>query len=332
MREFNPQLMESLREITEEEKNFLEGKNEIDRGVYVSSDSVNPDVFEAKKLLEAGKLISIRKHTRFVHFPKHTHNYVEVMYMCSGSTRHIINGDQVTLEAGELLFLNQRATQEIFPAGENDIGVNFIILPAFFDYALTMQEDEENLLRTFILDGLTGKGDSSYLHFKVADLLPVQNLVENLIWTLMNHQPNKRSTYQATMGLLIIQLMNNIDRVETDSLSENEKFIMSVLSYIDEHYRDGELSELAENLHYDFYWLSREIKKRTGQTYTELVQIKRLSQAAYLLSHTAMAVSDVAIAVGYENISYFHKLFRKNYNMSPKKYRDYMSIGVPRDI
>ena len=137
----------------------------------------------------------------------------------------------------------------------------------------------------------------------------------------MNHQQNRRSINQVTMGLLLLQLMSNVDAVETDAKSEDQKLVMTVLSYIEEHYKEGELTDLARELHYDFYWLSKEIKKRTGQTYTELVQQKRLSQAGYLLKNTAMQVSDVAAAVGYENVSYFHRIFQKKYGMSPRKYR-----------
>lgn len=312
------ELLRELRQITPEERRILDGENEIERELYVSSGNV----FDARKLLEAGKLISVRPHTRFVHFPPHTHNYVEVIYMCSGSTRHVVNGNDVVLEQGELLFLNQNAVQEIYPAGETDVAVNFIILPEFFDYALKMMETEENQLRRFVTDCLREEKESAgYLHFKVADVLPVQNLVENLIWTIQNRQPNKRSINQATMGLLFLQLMNQIDRVETDEASDGQKLIMTVLGYIEEHYRDGELSQLAGELHYDLYWMSREIKKQTGKTYTELVQARRLSQAAYLLANTAMSVMDIGLAVGYENISYFHRIFRQRYGCTPRNYR-----------
>ncbi|WP_310603415.1 AraC family transcriptional regulator [Anaerosporobacter sp.] len=312
-------LLDELKKITPEESRILSGEAEIEKTLYMSSEN---NIVDAKKLLEAGKLIQVRTHTRFVHFPEHTHNYIEVIYMCSGSTHHVVNGEHVVLQQGELLFLNQKATQEIYPARENDIAVNLIILPEFFDYGLKMMEEEENLLRDFIVDCLRGENESSgYLHFKVADILTIQNLVENLIWTIVNEQPNKRSINQITMGLLFLQLMNHMDKMETDDSSGQQKLVITVLSYIEEHYREGELTELADSLHYDIYWLSKEVKKRTGKTYTELVQTKRLNQAAYLLNTTSMSVMDVGMAVGYENISYFHKIFQKRFGVTPRIYR-----------
>ncbi len=311
--------MMELRKITSEEEQLLYGKREIEKELYMSSDA---NVIDASKLLDAGELIRVRTHTRFVHFPAHTHNYIEMIYMCSGNTRHIINKEDVVLQQGELLFLNQQATQEIYPAGEKDIAVNFIILPEFFDYVLKMTEAEENLLRDFIIDCLRGQNEASgYLHFKVTDILPIQNLIENLIWMIAYKQPNKRSINQVTMGLLFLQLMDHMDKLETNKASEARKLMIQVLTYIEEHYREGELSKLAKSLHYDLYWLSREIKRQTGKTYTELIQAKRLGQAAYLLTTTAMTVLEIAIAVGYDNVSYFHRIFQQRYGMTPRKYR-----------
>lgn len=84
----------------------------------------------------------------------------------------------------------------------------------------------------------------------------------------------------------------------------------------------GSLSELAQMLHYDLSWLSREIKRKTGKTFTRLVQEKRLAQAAFLLKNTAWNVAEISVAVGYENVSYFHRIFFDAYGKSPKHYRD----------
>ena len=56
--------------------------------------------------------------------------------MCTGQTTHIIGGGTpVHLQAGELLFLNQRASHAIQRADAGDVAVNFIVLPQFFDFA-----------------------------------------------------------------------------------------------------------------------------------------------------------------------------------------------------
>lgn len=315
----NRDIIEQLSVITSEEKDLLQGRGEIDRSLYTEDSRL---IVDSKKMLEHGKLIRVRPHTRFVHFPSHSHNYVEVIYMCQGETTHIIDGTKVTLKEGELLFLNQNAVQEILPAGEGDIAVNFIILPEFFDTAFQMMGEEENLLRDFVVGCL--RSDTQYarfLHFQVSGILPVQNLIENMVWTLLNNQPNKHSINQITMGLLFLQLIHYTDKIRTGKDSYEQELVLKVLSYIEEHYKNGELTELAADLGYDIYWLSRAIKRLTGRNYKELLQIKRLNQAGFLLMNTRIPVSEISVAVGYDNTSYFHRIFKERYGMSPKEYR-----------
>lgn len=278
-------------------------------------------VIDAGHLLEIGRLIDIRPHTRFAYFPKHSHNYVEVVYMCQGSTVHIANGNRIELQCGELLFLGQGATQEILPAGKEDIAVNFIILPQFFDKVLEMMETDRTPLRSFIVDSLgAADGSTGYLYFQVADVLPIQNLVENLIWMLLlGASPNRRSVCQTTMGLLFMQLLNNTERLA--SQDSQQEAVVKVLRYIEENYKDGTLTEIAETLHYDLHWLSREIKNRTGQNFKDLLQEKRLTQAAYYLRNTNLHVDEIGQAVGYSNLSYFHRIFQEKYGLTPRKYR-----------
>ncbi|MBT9776326.1 helix-turn-helix domain-containing protein [Clostridium sp. MCC353] len=321
----NQNIIDQLSIITEEEREILDGRTEIDKTRYTEKKDL---VVDSKKMLEHGRLIRIRPHTRFVYFPKHKHNYVEVIYMCQGTTVHIVDGTRVELKEGEILFLNQNATQEILPAGKDDIAVNFIILPEFFDTAFRMMGEEENLLREFLVGCLRGdNGYSSYLHFQVSDVLPVQNLMENMVWTLMNNQPNKRSINQITMGLLFLQLMHYTDKISQNEDAYEQELVLKVLRYIDENYRDGELTELAGILGYDIYWLSRAVKRLTGRTYKELLQIKRLNQAGFLLLNTKISVAEISVAVGYDNTSYFHRIFRERYGVSPKEYRENNKIN-----
>ena len=316
----NAEIIEKLSVITEEEQRILAGQKNINKTIYTKKKEL---VVESEHFLQKGKLIQVRPHTRFVHFPKHRHNYVEVIYMCKGTTTHIIDGNTVVLEEGDLLFLNQYATQEILPAGEEDIAINFIILPQFFDMAFEMIGADDNLLRDFLVGSLCEDSRrTSYLYFHVANVLPIQNLMENMIWSLLNNQINKRSCNQLTMGLLFLHLLNHIEKMETGGKAYHQEFEVTVLNYVETNYRDGSLAELAELMGYSVYWLSHEIKKRTGKTYKELVQTKRMNQATYMLLNSRMSVAEIIQMVGYDNTSYFHRKFKEKYGVSPKEYRE----------
>ena len=101
----------------------------------------------------------------------------------------------------------------------------------------------------------------------------------------------------------------------------DEDNTVKLFRYIEENYKTATLTEAADMFSYDIYHLSREIKRKTGKNFTELLQDKRLSHAAYLLKNTELKISDISVSVGYENISYFHRIFRKQFRMSPKAYR-----------
>ena len=311
------ELLRKLSAISEEESAILRGEKQIDRTLYMDA---GRDVITGSKLLSPGKIITIRPHTRFVAFPEHSHDYVEMVFMCSGETVHRVNGQEIRLRQGELLMLGQNARQSIAPAGEHDIAVNIIVRPEFFSGTLPFLGEEETPLRRFIISCLTGENEAGYLLFHVAELLPVQNLIENLLYTLMEETPNKRGIHQLTMGLLFSQLLNHTEALQFESAEEN--IILSVLRYVEENYKDGSLTEAAAMLHYELTSLSRLIRQKTGKNYTELLQEKRLSQAAWLLRNTDRRVNEIAVSVGYENISYFHRLFAARFGCSPKKYRD----------
>ena len=314
------EILKQLQIITEEEKELLKGHTDIQKELYTSREDFTID---SKKLLKKGQFIQIRPHTRFVHFPKHRHNYVEMVYMCAGSTTHIVNEtEQITLKEGDLLFLNQYVTQEILPAGEQDIAVNFIILPEFFDRTLPMLE-KENVLRDFLVSSLSQDSSlSSYLHFQAKDILPAQNLIENMIWTLLSGKSGTNTLNQTTMGLLFMNLSMFADTINQNNPNQYEQhLIFTVLKYIESHYKDGTLTEISNEVNQPAYYVSRLLKKHVNSNFKELLQQRKLQQAAWLLSETLLPVETVMANIGYDNSSFFYRKFREKYGCSPKNYR-----------
>lgn len=72
----NQELLDKLKVISPEEEQILAGETEVQKSIYTAADDF---IVDGSQMLDAGKLIDIRPHTRFVHFPRHKHNYIEII-------------------------------------------------------------------------------------------------------------------------------------------------------------------------------------------------------------------------------------------------------------
>lgn len=127
--------------------------------------------------------------------------------------------------------------------------------------------------------------------------------------------------------LLLLNLSlfaQDINQAGPDRLDENTVF--TVLQYIEAHYRDGTLADAAALVHRPAYAVSRLLTRHTGQNFRQLLQQRKLQQAAYLLGHTPLPVESILENIGYENSSYFYRRFRARYGCSPAEYRASRSV------
>ena len=113
-------------------------------------------------------------------------------------------------------------------------------------------------------------------------------------------------------------ITDSVQYVEMRVPNQYENMIsMTTLDYIEQKYRTATLTELCEKLHLPMHVLSKMIKKSTGFNFKELLQRKRLNKSVELMCDTDLPISDIIAAVGYENNSYFHRVFKERYQMTP---------------
>ncbi|WP_028235115.1 AraC family transcriptional regulator [Pseudobutyrivibrio sp. MD2005] len=313
-------IFDLLNGITEEEKSILKGDASIQKELYTSEDEF---VVDSGKLLAQGKLIDIRPHTRFAYFPTHRHNYIEMVCMLKGElTTHFVEGETVRLTAGDVLLLNRHARHDIEPCSENDLAINFIILPEFFSRTQIFY-DRNDILRDFIVSSLSDrKNHNDYLLYHAQGLLTVENLIENLIWTLTYHKNDMNTIAMSTMDLLLMNLCTLSSDTLTDMSRGSNTITIQALEYIDTHFDRGTLEELASITGYSTAYLSRLLKQNTGLNFKQLLQQRRLQEAAYLLENTTLTTEKIIKKIGYENSAYFYRIFEAKYGCSPKDYRN----------
>lgn len=315
-------LLDELKEINDEEKKFLTASKEaVNQSEYTNQQEF---VIESSKFLKDNSLIITRKHPRFVAFPMHKHDYIELNYVYSGTLKQTIGNQQITLEKGEMLFLNQHIEHALDKCSEEDVVINFIIHPQFFDYILQELEKEEQgeTISRFLFQSLFDQHTSgSYLYFKVSDEQPIQKLMEQMIEEMMNKTVFSEIKMKFTMGLLLVELMKSIHLLESKEINYDYKLMNNVMHYINYHYQDASLSEIAEKSNIKAYNLSKLIKTNLGRTFKEIVQEKRINEAKKLLRFEEKSVEEIAQSVGYDNTSYFYRLFKQLTGSTPNEYR-----------
>lgn len=103
---------------------------------------------------------------------------------------------------------------------------------------------------------------------------------------------------------------------------ETSRMTRDVITYIQLHLEDElSLSRLADYFQKNPSVLSNNFRKETGLTLTHFIQQTRIQEAIRLFNTTDMSVSEVALAVGYQDFSYFSKVFTRQVGYSPRKYK-----------
>lgn len=101
-----------------------------------------------------------------------------------------------------------------------------------------------------------------------------------------------------------------------NTLNENIK------SYIDSNLEfDISITQISEIFHYNKAYLGRMFKKENNITISEYINLQRIEAAKELLLHSSETVINISNKVGFNNVTYFNKLFKKVMHISPSQYR-----------
>ena len=103
---------------------------------------------------------------------------------------------------------------------------------------------------------------------------------------------------------------------------KNLRMYSYVKKYVENHYMEAcAVEDMAEELRISPNYLRKKFKEESGRTILEYLTEERMRRAAEMLKSPNYKVREVAVAVGYENISYFTQLFAKTYGATPNEYR-----------
>lgn len=319
------QLDKKLREVTDKEKEILRS-GEPNLGFFknayfhkeTGSFRINGDNFFA-----GGEKICIEKHLRFADFPLHSHDYIEMVYVYSGAITHVVDHEELTIKQGQILILNQYTSHSIKECGEEDIAINLLIHPSYFQN-IKIPRHTKSKIDTFLFSSIfRPKGESHYLYIESDNMLDVNNIMENIANEYYSLDTVRQEMMALYINLLLLIFIKNDKNVHIPELSYHQsELAIRVFEYIRDQYKTARLKELAQQLDMSSEHLSRQIKQQFNKTFTELLTEMRLLHAEQLLLSTQMTIQDIAESVGFSNITYFYQKFNKKHGVTPIVYRE----------
>lgn len=132
----------------------------------------------------------------------------------------------------------------------------------------------------------------------------------------------KGSQYVSKLKKEIVKLSNG-QVIETNHAMNCKESVQLAVDYIRNHYNEEiSLETIAGKVYVNPAYFSQLFKKETGYGFNDYVNSLRLENAKILLQQPFLKINEVANMVGYNNIVYFNRIFKKYIGVTPSEYRE----------
>lgn len=247
----------------------------------------------------------------------HSHDYLEMAFMMSGSGKYHINGVVYDVKEGDLLIFNPGVLHQALvdedseiPTTEFFVGCSDIQIKGMEKNFIPLS-DGGNILHT--------TGELRQKLFKLCSSMDAEKelggygryymmksyLMQMLVYIIRSQKPKP---LEVTSGYAFE--------------SVNKKYVVEqIVNYFEEHYSEKiSLDRIAENMYLSTFYISKIFKSETGDApIRHLINI-RLERAKEILELSPeFSIKEVAARVGYEDVYHFSKQFKKHYGISPSQ-------------
>lgn len=275
------------------------------------------------KFFFRNKDLFISKHNRFAAYPEHSHEFLEFNYQLSGRSTQIINGEKFTLTQGDLLLMDTGSMHSIEYLGEDDILLNVLLSDKMIslDWLREMYTTDSILYKILLTTNSIEDKVPNFLIFREQNNEHLQKIILQMVREYIFPQPFSNKIISSYLPILLFELSRRYPiNYELTHSSETDPFIQ-ILEIIDTEYASVSLSEVSERLNYNKNYLSNLIKEKSGSTFTELLNEKKLMKAQLLIQSTEMPINMIASEVGYSNNTYFYKKYKEYFQYLPGEER-----------
>ena len=260
----------------------------------------------AQDFIRADRNIEMEKLFRYVHIPAHRHDFVELVFVFSGTCTHTVEGQSFQQGAGSFTIVNSFTSHELIAAPEclclttkvrmdtfrefHIPNLPLLAVPVCFDCG------DDAFMRDMLLTIYEQQTNEACYHDEIVSLL----LQSVLIYCMQNFRDTVKFLYAGT---------------------RLEGRMLEIMNYMFENYQNVTLRGLAHHFGYSEPYLCKLFREEVGSTFTQILRDFKLKQAKKLLQTTDKKLNEICDTIGYSDTTQFIRDFKQQYGNTPAKYR-----------
>lgn len=249
-------------------------------------------------------IMSVEKHV-YSGIEPHRHNFFEFEFLLEGSAKTILNGEEILMEPGDMIFLTPidvHSCKSINDKMLTTVTVNFNI--GQFALSITeniracviKSEEELKYLFTKLLHESSNENELTSIS--------IANLIERILIILYR---------KSSKG-------NNIDK--SDGISQ-------VLSYVNKNFSSPiSLEDVCKICGYSPEYFCRLFKKAVGVSFKDYITSLRLESAKHMLASSNASVTQICFDCGFGSVRNFNREFKNKYGKTPTQLKSIMLKSV----
>ena len=264
-----------------------------------------PNIIHSESVFSTGNPYYIHKSVINTSFELHRHDFFEIDLMISGNGVSHINGESYSLSKGDMVLLS--------PADHHNYILEDNTALEFVNIAFPMGLIPPQAVSVI-------PSNVKVVHLAEKDYECVKNVCDFLVDKYDNNRESSALLMKTSIEWIFIFLSFSIEKQQKASSVWN---FSEVLIYINNNFSQEDLNRatVAKIMHMSPTHFSKIFHKMIGLSFQDYLLNTRLNYANGMLKMTNMTISEIAAASGFGSESYFSKVFKKRFGVSPGKIR-----------
>lgn len=272
----------------------------------------NPKIFGELLLYQCGELYC----DNGAEVIEHVHDdFFELTFIVSGTGVFYAAGVPTQVKANDLFLSLPYESHKILSDSDQSLRYYYIA----FSFAV------DSVFRTDILynEHLTALAPD----MRVCNAPDMADTFVKLLTTLESIAPYSDLEFELQAKLLSIRLFHTYQNMYSEkyaspTVNNEQNLYYKIMHYIDKHLVTmTKLTDIADDLHYNYIYISRIFKRKFGSSIYNYYSNKKLHYAKQLLEEKNMTVTEVANYLNYSSIYVFSRTFKKKYGVSPQNFK-----------